>query len=151
MWIETGKMTGGSRNILDLSKKGKLKGKTKFGSVSFFGIDPENHDDFIDIDLIYCEKKYENNHIFYAHANSNWRIRLNGITVDKEKLTAISKPSLGNNGGFQDKILVFTTIDQNTYHLDILEKEYLAYLIENSSEWAMGGNETTGRSYGVIK
>ncbi|MBK7336707.1 MAG: hypothetical protein IPJ00_11265, partial [Saprospirales bacterium] len=38
MWIETGLMTGGSRNILDLSKSGRLEGVNKFGSVSYFGI-----------------------------------------------------------------------------------------------------------------
>ncbi|RHD66231.1 hypothetical protein DW784_10595 [Parabacteroides merdae] len=38
MWIETKEMTGGSRNILDLSKKGVRDKIVKPGSVEFFGI-----------------------------------------------------------------------------------------------------------------
>ena len=41
MWVCTGKMTGGSRNILDLSKNGKREDVMIPGSVSFFVDDPE--------------------------------------------------------------------------------------------------------------
>ncbi len=151
MWIETGKMTGGSRNILDLSKKGKLNGETKFGSVSYFGIDPENDTQTKDINIVLGEKQYNGNHIFYAEGNSNWRIRINGVTSENEKITAISKSSLGNNGGFQNKILLFSKLDETLFKLEILEKEEMDILIENSEVWAKGGNESTGRAYGITK
>lgn len=86
MWIETSKMTGGSRNILDLSKKGKRGGITKFGSLSYFGLDPDLTDSVKDINVIFGGKKFKGNCIFYAEGNSNWRIHLNGETDNGEKI-----------------------------------------------------------------
>ena len=149
MWIETGLMTGGSRNILDLSKKGKLDGVKKFGSVSYFGLDPENTNISKDIDVLFGGKTYKSNHIFYTEGNSNWRIRLNGKTDAGEKITIYSKPSLGENGGFQNKILLFTRINDTDFRLEILEQDEMPRLIENSSDWAKGGGGN-GRAYGII-
>jgi len=149
MWIETGLMTGGSRNILDLSKKGKLDGVNKFGSVSYFGIDPENENAAKDINIIFGGKTYISNRIFYTEGNSNWRIRLNGKTEDREKLTTFSIPSLGQNGGFQNKILLFTKLNDEDFRLEILEQDDMPRLIENSVDWAKGGSGH-GRAYGII-
>ena len=149
MWIETGLMTGGSRNILDLSKKGKLDGMNKFGSVSYFCVDPNDENQINDINVIFGGKTYLGNRVFYAPANSNWRIRLNGETVEGEKLTTFSIPSLGQNGGFQQKILLFTKIDETNFRLEILEQEDMPRLIENSADWAKGGSGN-GRAYGII-
>lgn len=149
MWIETGLMTGGSRNILDLSKKGRLDGVAKFGSVSFFGVDPDNENQTKDINVIFGGKTYIGNQVFYAPGNSNWRMRLNGETAEGEKLTTFSIPSLGHNGGFQQKILLFTKIDDTNFRLEILEQDDMPRLIENSSSWARGGSGA-GRAYGII-
>lgn len=149
MWIETGLMTGGSRNILDLSKKGKLDGVRKFGSVSYFGVDPDDENEIKDINVIFGDKTYIGNRVFYAPANSNWRIRLNGETAAGDKLTTFSIPSLGQNGGFQQKILLFTKIDETNFRLEILEQDDMPRLIENSSDWAKGGSGN-GRAYGII-
>ena len=149
MWIETGLMTGGSRNILDLSKKGRLDGVNKFGSVSYFGLDPQDINISKDIDIIFGGKTYKGNHIFYTDGNSNWRIRLNGRTDEAEKLTAFSIPSLGQNGGFQNKILLFTRVDDINFNLEILEQDEMPRLIENSADWAKGGSGN-GRAYGII-
>ena len=149
MWIETGLMTGGSRNTLDLSKNGSLDGVNKFGSVSYFGIDPENEDEIKDINIIFGGKTYVGNRIHYAGGNGNWRIGLSGETEDGEKITTFSKPSLGENGGFQNKILLFTRIDDNNFNLEIFEEEEMDRFIENSSDWAKGGGGN-GRAYGII-
>lgn len=149
MWIETGLMTGGSRNILDLSKKGKLDGVNKFGSVSYFGVDPNDENQINDINVIFGGKTYIGNRVFYAPANSNWRIRLNGETATGERLTTFSIPSLGQNGGFQQKILLFTKIDETNFRLEILEQDDMPRLIENSADWAKGGSGN-GRAYGII-
>lgn len=66
-----------------------------------------------------------------------------------EKITIFSKPSLGQNGGFQNKILLFTNIDNVNFRLEILEQDEMRKLIENSSEWAKGGSGN-GRAYGII-
>lgn len=149
MWIETGLMTGGSRNILDLSKKGKLGNVNKFGSVSYFGIDPDAPETTRDIDIIFGGKNYKGNHVFYTEGNSNWRIRLNGRTDEGDKLTTFSIPSLGQNGGFQNKILLFKRINATNFSLEILEQDDMPKLIENSVDWAKGGSGN-GRAYGII-
>jgi HKD family nuclease len=149
MWIETRKMTGGSRNILDLSKRGRLNGVEKFGSVSYFGVDPNNEGATKNINIIFGDKHYLGNLIFYAPDNSNWRIRLNGETQGGEGLTTFSIPTLGQNGGFQFKILLFTKVDDFNFRLEILERDNLSQLIENSSDWAKGGSGV-GRAYGII-
>lgn len=148
MWIETGKLTGGSRNILDLSKKGKLNGDLKFGSVSFFGLNPEGIETSKEVDILFGGKMYKSNKIFYTASNNNWRFRINGETEDGEKITMYTKPTLGENGGFQDKILLFSLQNDTVYKLEVLEKEELSRLIENSTVWAKGGNGQ-GRAYGI--
>lgn len=150
MWIETRKMTGGSRNILDLSKTGSLDGVRKFGSVSFFGVDPEDTTITKIINIHLGRKIYNENPIFFADKNQNWRIQLKGVTEMEEKLTTISKPNLGQNGGFVNKILLFTKIDDVNFKLEILDSDEMEKLIENSSDWAKGGRGGTGRSYGII-
>ncbi len=150
MWIETGKMTGGSRNILDVSKKGKHEGGLIQGSVSYFGLDPDDVNASVEIDIHLGNKIYKGNPIFYAKGNSNWRIQLKGLTDDNEKLTAISRMKLGEDGGFVNKILLFTKIDNVNYQLEILNMEDRDKLIENSSIFGRMGNETTGRTYGFI-
>jgi len=97
----------------------------------------------------YYSKTYISNRVFYAEGNSNWRIRLNGATADGEKITIFSKPSLGENGGFQNKILLFTRIDDTNFRLEILEQDEMQRLIENSADWAKGGSGN-GRAYGII-
>ena len=150
MWIETGKMTGGSRNILDLSKTGELDGVRKFGSVSFFGLNPDHTAITKKIDLHLGGKIYKENPIFFAEDNQNWRIQLKGETDDGEKLTTISKPHLGQNGGFVNKMLLFTKIDNKNFKLDILDSDDMEKLKENSSNWAKGGKGGIGRAYGII-
>lgn len=151
MWIEAGKMTGASRNILDLSKKGKRDNVDKFGSVEFFGVDKNASDTSVDINLIYNGKRYLGNRLFFAHDNSNWRIQLKGIADDGSKLTDISRPQFGNRGGFQDRIILFgKTLISNTYQLNIVDVDELDKFREISTDWAYGGHGR-GRSYGIIE
>lgn len=150
MWIETGKMTGGSRNILDLSAKGKREGNVKSGSVEFFGINKEKHGQKKDITLVYNGKAYTSNTILYGHGNNNWRLQLKGVASDKSKMTDISSPKLGIFGGFQYKILVFEkTSRANRYKLHILDESEFDNLVEQSADWARGGSGK-GRAYGFI-
>lgn len=149
MWIVTGQMTGASRNILDLSKNGKRDNINKFGSIDFFGVDKDNPEDYKDIDIMYNGRIYKRNHIFFALQNSNWRIQLKGITDDGYKLTDISRPHFGHQGGFQNRILIFErTSTENLYNLYIAEQEDLEKLKEASEDWAYGGHGS-GRAYGI--
>ena len=153
MWIETREMTGGSRNILDLSKSGRLEGTAKFGSVQYFGVDPVDYNSVKNVDIHFGGLIYKGNTIFYPvgdNKNGTWRIRLNGETDNGEGLTTFSIPSLGQIGGFQHKIFLITRLDDTNFKLEILEREDMPRLIENSTDWAKAGRTGTGRAYGII-
>lgn len=150
MWVETGKMTGGSKNQLDVSKRGVLNGQDIDGSVSYFGIDPDDTGTTLDFSVHLANKIYKGNTVKYTPDNSNWRIQLKGRTDDGERLTRISRMELGHEGGFIDKILLFTRIDETNYKLEILDKQEMDRLIQYSSAWGKMGNATTGRAYGFI-
>lgn len=152
MWICSGKLTGGSRNILDLSKKGKRDRNIKPGSVTFFGVDP-NQTNFRNdnITIVYNGKKFFKNSLIYTHGNSNWRIQLKGVAEDGDKLTNITKPYFGQDAGLYDKILLFHKLEElDTYELTSVSMEDLSTLQDASNDWAIGGNSTNGRMYGFI-
>ena len=150
MWIETKEMTGGSRNILDLSKKGVRDKIVKPGSVEFFGIDKENYAMEKDIELVYDGKIFKNNTIKYAPKNSNWRIQIKGEADDGTKMTYLSSPRLGIPGGLTRKILIFEKTDvTDRYVLHIFDEEELEYWKSISSDWANMGNKN-GRTYGYL-
>ena len=145
MWIESGRMTGGSRNILDLSKKGKRDGNVKFGSVEFFLDDKNNYETEFDVTLIYNNTNYIGNTIKYTPGNSNWRIQLKGVSENKERLTDVFR-SIGSQG----KIFLFEpTSIPRTYNFHILDASERDKLIDLSSDWAYGGSGR-GRKYGII-
>lgn len=152
LWIETKAMTGGSRNILDLSKGGRNENKeTIFGSVEFFGINSDNKIQSKEITIILNEKRFVGNSLFYTEGNSNWRFQLKGETEEGDKLTTISKPHGGALGGFQKKILQFKkTKEEDVFEMSILEESEIETLKDASSIWGNGGRGGTGRAYGVI-
>lgn len=150
MWIETKEMTGGSRNILDLSKKGVRDAIVKPGSVEFFGVDKENYAIEKDIELIYDGKIFKNNTIKYAPRNSNWRLQIKGEADDGTKMTYLSSPRLGIPGGLTKKILIFEKTDiVDRYILHIFDEDELDYWKSISSDWANMGNRN-GRTYGYL-
>ena len=101
---------------------------------------------------IYNGKEYFGNSLFYTTGNSNWRLQLKGEAADGSKLTDISRPCFGLNGGFADKILLFHKLSQpNTYELSIVSMDERNVLIDASSEWAGSGMAGKGREYGFIK
>lgn len=146
MWIESGQMTGGSRNILDLSKKGRRDGVNKFGSVEFFGVDKNsNNPSPFDVTLVYAGRDYVGNSILYAEGNSNWRIQLKGVTAAGEKLTDVLRDS-----GSQGKVFIFEKADTPTkFVFHILEDDAIEQLKDLSTDWAAGGNGQ-GRRYGLL-
>ena len=146
MWIETGRMTGGSRNILDLSKKGRRDGVNKFGSVEFFGVDKDsNNPTPFDVTLIYANREYEGNSILYTEGNSNWRIQLKGVTSTGEKLTDVLRES-----GSQGRVFIFERTNTATvFKFHILGEDAIDQLKDISTDWAASGNGQ-GRRYGLL-
>lgn len=146
MWIESGKMTGGSRNILDLSKQGRQDGIIKQGSVEFFGVDKDNYTVEKDITIEYNGIKYLDNTIKYAPRNSNWRIQLKGVSESGDKFTDILRAA-----GSQNRVFVFEHTDSpDTYKFHILDADEANLLKDLSVMWAKGGKSGRGRQYGII-
>lgn len=146
MWIESGKMTGGSRNILDLSKQGRQDGIVRQGSVEFFGIDKDDDSIVKDITIEYNGIEYSGNTIKYAPKNSNWRIQLKGVSEDGDKFTDILRVA-----GSQNRVFVFErTENVDVYKFHILDADDVSVLKDISVVWAKGGRSGIGRQYGII-
>lgn len=158
-WFETGKMTGGSRNILDLSIKGSLESGSANGTVYydpkneqlvrggtiFFDVDPSSHNVEKDITIKYNGIDYSPATIKYTKGNSNWRLQIKGVDSSGQKILQGQKEAL------VDKILVFEKITSDRYTLLILEKEAMSDLINQSVFHARNGEKNPkGRNFGYI-
>ncbi|MEN5362042.1 phospholipase D family protein [Brevundimonas intermedia] len=134
IWFETRRMTGGSRNILDLSasslvSRGDPSGtpfdlgdpKLMRGSVVFFGLDPIATGQTKDIVLNFEGVDYEGNTILFptgANANGTWRLQIKGISAAKQKITDVFPPK-DPDYYLMNKIAAFTKINDNYYLLSI--------------------------------
>ncbi len=158
-WFEMRAGTGGSRNILDLSKLGKIKAGTvkgtkyeysdtsfMYGGVKFFDLDPENTSVEKDITINYQGKDYYPSTIKFTPGNGSWRIQLKGTSQDGTE--ELSKH--GNQGEFVHKILVFEKINPDYYSLTLLEESELERLKSISKVWARNGNGNSSKAYGMF-
>lgn len=158
-WFEMRESTGGSQNILDLSKLGRIASgsvigtpyehtdNTKmYGGIKFFEIDPEDISKTQDIKINYLGKDYYPATIEFAPRNGSWRIHLSGSPNDG----SMKLSQFGNRGDFRNKILVFEKITQTYYALSVLEESELPHLKEISRVWAYNGRTRTARVYGML-
>lgn len=161
MWFQTGKMTGGSRNILDLSKtalvvKGSPIG-TMFdqgqedvmgGGTEFFGVDPANEDITKDITINYDGVDYSGNTIKYPtgdKANGTWRLQIKGVSPSGVKITqALGKDEL------VEKVLAFTRISDDYFYLSIFAGDDLSQFQDTSRIVAHNGTTTRSRFMGLL-
>ena len=158
-WIQTGKMTGGSGNQLDLSKTGivlmgdatntpyALDDGYMMGSVSFFGVDPNQTSATKDVIISLDGVDYVGNTIKIEtegnNPNGSWRIQLKGTSP----LTG--KP-IHKQANLVYKILLFQEIYDGYYLLTILDSDDET-MIENASiVVAANGNRASNRKYGVL-
>ena len=159
-WFEMRESTGGSRNILDLSKLGKIISGTvsgtayeytpdstkMYGGVKFFEIDPEDTSREKNITINYLGKDYFPSTIKFATNNGSWRIQLKGEPTDGTD--ELSK--YGNHGDFVHKILVFEKINPDYYVLSLLDETELPRVKELSRVWARNGSNPTSKAYGML-
>lgn len=158
-WFEMRKSTGGSRNILDLSKlgvivSGSVKGtpyeytdpRRMYGGIKFFGIDPEDTSREKDITINYLGKDYYPSTIKFAPDNGSWRIQLKGEPADGTD--GLSK--FGNRGDFVNKILVFEKINLGYYVLSLLDGSELDKLKALSRVWGTNGSGAHSKAYGML-
>ena len=158
-WFEMRKSTGGSRNILDLSKLGQIvKGSVvgtpyeysdpnkMYGGVKFFEIHPEETSCEKNITINYLGKDYFPSTIKFAPDNGSWRIQLKGKPDDDTD--ELSK--YGNRGDFVFKILVFEKITSDYYVLSLLDDSELDTIKSLSRVWGRNGSGATSKAYGML-
>ncbi len=162
MWFETREMTGGSRNILDLSMLGSLilgtgdgtryqtdRGNTVLGSVVFFDIDPNNTSVEKDVTINYNAKDYSGctikMHQTGANPNGSWRIQLKGETASGEKLTTAE-----DGKWFVHKIIVLEKIRTDYYVMSVLPESEIDSLKSESIFVAKNGRAPASKQYGLL-
>ena len=162
MWFETRAMTGGSRNILDLSMLGVLsqgtgdgtryqtdRNNVVLGSVVFFDVDPSNITEEKDITINYNAKDYVGctikMHQTGANPNGSWRIQLKGETASGEKLTTAE-----DGEWFVHKVIVMEKIRTDYYVMSVLPEPEIESLITESVFVALNGRTPTSKRYGLL-
>jgi len=158
-WFEMRKSTGGSRNILDLSKLGQIvegsvvgtpyeytDANRMYGGVKFFEIDPEDTTREKNITINYLGKDYFPSTIKFTPNNGSWRIQLKGEPTDGTD--ELSK--FGNRGDFVFKILVFEKITPDYYVLSLLDDSELDNIKSLSRVWGRNGSGATSKAYGML-
>jgi HKD family nuclease len=134
IWFESRAMTGGSRNILDLSMRSLVErgdptgtsfdvGNAKFmrGGVEFFGQNPANINETKDVTINFEGVDYEGNTILFPvgkHPNGTWRLQIKGISSSGTKITDAFK-SKGEGFYLVNKIIAFEIIQDDHYLMSV--------------------------------
>ena len=158
IWLETRKLTGGSRNILDLSKLGNIISGSGIdsryetdnpniilGGVAFFDIQPENTAVVKDITVNYNGIDYSDCTIKFATNNGSWRIQLKGKSASGVKIHAVN-----GTGWLVDKVLVFEKIRTDYYSLFVLDPRELPTCRAASYVVAHNGSGRDSKEYGLL-
>lgn len=159
-WFETRKLTGGSRNILDLSMRAKVEkgdpsgteydlGEDNFmgGGVLFFGINPDS-DSSIDVAINYEGTDYLGNTVKFPKgdkANGTWRLQIKGVSSAEEKITDAFE-----QGYLVDKILVFERIQQDYFTMTVFSSSELEEFREASEIVARNGASQHAKLFGLL-
>lgn len=125
IWFETKSMTGGSRNILDLSMKSLVErgnpkgtpfdlGDPRFmrGGVEFFGLNPTATDQIKNITLNFEGIDYADNTILFPggeNANGTWRLQIKGASSSERRITDAFRAK-GEAYYLVEKVITFTKI-----------------------------------------
>lgn len=165
IWFESRSMTGGSRNILDLSmtslvERGDPTG-TAFdrgdpalmrGATTFFGIDPADTGAHRLITLNFDGADYADNAILFPagdKANGTWRLQIKGVDPSGEKITtAFSRKS--TTPYLAQKVLVFSRVAGDYYYLSVFPQADLATFRAASRILARNGETMTARQIGLF-
>lgn len=166
-WFQSGQLTGGSRNQLDLSMKALVKSGnpegTEFaveeadmmkGGLYFFGLDSTTAKREGNAVTILCDgKDFENNEIkLYAgnNANGTWRLNLKGVTSDGESLLDhLGDRYPDSHHPLQNKVLAFEFVSNAYYALTIFEESDLKGFEDASALVGWNGANKNARLVGV--
>ncbi|GAB7271180.1 hypothetical protein DZS_25740 [Dickeya ananatis] len=165
IWFETGRMTGGSRNILDLSKKSLVEhgdpsgtpfdlGNSKFmrGGVEFFGLDPAVTALSKDITLNFEGVDYFANTILFpdgSSANGTWRLQIKGTSASGRRITDAFRAK-GEAEYLVRKIITFTKIQGDYFFMSVFAASELENFKAASHILARNGATTSARQLGLL-
>ena len=165
IWFETREMTGGSRNILDLSKKSLVEsgnptgtpfdlGEAGFmrGGVEFFGLNPTATDQTANITINFEGQDYLENTILYPegnNANGTWRLQIKGKNSSSQKITDAFRTE-GRVNYLVRKIVTFTKVTADYYYLSVFPESDLEEFKEASNIVARNGSSRNARMLGLI-
>ena len=165
IWFETREMTGGSRNILDLSKRSLIESGdpsgTPFdsgeegsmrGGVEFFGLDPTATNQRANITINFEGQDYFNNTILYpdgSNANGTWRLQIKGENSSGQKITDAFRAE-GEAHYLVRKVVTFTKVTDDYFYLSVFPDSDLEEFKEASSIVARNGSSTNARFLGLI-
>jgi len=165
IWFETRKLTGGSRNILDLSMKSLVErgepigtsfdiGEPGFmrGGVEFFGINPTDTSDRKDITLNFEGVDYTQNTILFPEgdsANGTWRLQIKGVSSSEEKITDAFR-SKGEEHYLVEKVVTFSKVEDDYYSISVYPESELKNFVEASSILARNGSTKNAKRLGLL-
>jgi hypothetical protein len=165
IWFETRRLTGGSRNILDLSMKslierGDPKG-TPFdlgdptymrGGVEFFGLDPTDTKQTKDITINFEGIDYKDNTILFPegeNANGTWRLQIKGTSSSDAKITDAFRAK-GEDHYLVQKVITFTKIKGDYYFLSVFPESELENFKAASRILARNGSTRNAKQLGLL-
>ena len=170
IWFESRAMTGGSRNILDLSMKSLVEHGDPLGTpyehieeeymkggVEFFGVDPQNTATEKEVILNFDGIDYQGNTIKYpqgSKANGTWRLQIKGIDSSNRKITDAFKAKNEDNTQreyLQNKIIAFTKVSDGYYFLSVFPEEDLEVFEQASWLWGYNGATDQSKRMGLLK
>lgn len=165
IWFETKRLTGGSRNILDLSMKCLVErgeptgtlfdlGEPGFmrGAVEFFGINPSSTNSRKDITLNFEGVDYSGNTILFPsgdHANGTWRLQIKGVSSSEEKITDAFRDK-GEDYYLVQKVVTFTKVEDDYYSISVFPESDLNDFEENSRILARNGSTRNAKRLGLL-
>jgi len=165
IWFETRRLTGGSRNILDLSKKSLVErgepagtpfdlGEPGFmrGGVEFFGISPTVEDDRKDITLNFEGIDYTGNTILFPtgnNPNGTWRLQIKGTSSSGEKITDAFRAK-GEEHYLVEKVVAFTKIEDDYYYISVFPETDLKNFEAASRILARNGITNNAKRIGLL-
>lgn len=165
IWFETREMTGGSRNILDLSKKSLVEhgdltstpfdlGEAKFmrGGVEFFGLSPTATGQTKNITLNFEGVDYVGNTILFpagANANGTWRLQIKGVDSSNRKITEAFRTE-GEGLYLVKKVITFTKVQDNYFSMAVFPETELESFKAASSILARNGSSRNARFLGLL-
>lgn len=165
IWFETRRMTGGSRNILDLSMKSLIErgsptgtsfdmGDPRFmrGGVEFFGLNPADTDQRKSILINFEGVDYSGNTILFPlgeSSNGTWRLQIKGTSSQGQKITDAFR-SKGVDDYLVRKIITFTKIEDDYYFMSVFAEDELEKFRSSSRILARNGSTTTAKQLGLL-